>query len=117
MTHDKTVVLKVDDDAPMASKIIDATLSTVSWAFLPLILLLGLSLAVVAGRTTLPIRVGSPPDPLDFPTTRVACAEPRHTRIHAADRLPLHSLGGIALSHVYKAPLRPLTPMPRAHLV
>ena len=85
-SHKTVVLMKVDDDAPMASKIIDATLSTVSWAFLPLILLLGLSLAVVAGRTTLPIRIGSPPDPLDFPTARVACAEPRHARIHEASR-------------------------------
>ena len=56
-----------DDPAAAA---IDVVLRTFSWAFLPLIVFVGLSLAAARGQT-FPIRVGAPRDPLDFavPTT------------------------------------------------
>jgi hypothetical protein len=56
---------------------IDVILRTFSWAFLPIIVCAGLSIAVASGRT-FPIRVGAPPDPLAFPVpARESAAAPR----------------------------------------
>jgi hypothetical protein len=52
--------------ADPVARVIDAALNAFSWAFLPLIFFVGLSLAAAGGRT-FPLRVGAPPDPLAFP--------------------------------------------------
>ena len=47
--------------------LIDIVLRTFSWAFLPIIVICGLAISTALGRTSFPIRVGAPRDPLAFP--------------------------------------------------